>query len=449
MAQYWQKHYLLCKEAQPTESHVEKLEDLIDKLLKRGDSFESWLDWYNPDDDFMLSGFDLDHEEEESDEGDSDSDNNVDYQEDQSTGDIESEDRSIGSSNKSRKRRADPAYYAVKIGLFDIAVKMIERGDPCERPGREGSVLELALYHEHWAVARTVLKKDKVDVTVRKGPHGTPLYIASGKVQHESLEIIRALIQKGCRADGTEDGRLGSALHAAAYSGCAPAVELLLNEGTAGVDQEGGVFGTALQAAAAQGNQNVIELLLTRGADPMVVGGVFGTAFQAELATREPGSMLQTAVQKRGVARAKRSEFCWQTAFLRLEEADRELYDEYESLLLTRIKDGLHLPRAFLRTRGHMLLAAMLKTWDLPGVHRLEFWRRYLRRRFSVQLPTQGQLDEIRIALPDFSNCSSEKEWNICHESELGSTIVLLHNSRKLYYIYKGAPYAHYYSIGG
>ncbi|KKY34091.1 hypothetical protein UCDDA912_g05968 [Diaporthe ampelina] len=134
VAQYWQKHYLLCKEAQPTESHVEKLEDLIDKLLKRGDTFESWLDWYNPDDDFMLSGFDLDHEEEESDEGDSDSDNNVDYQEDQSTGDIESEDRSIGSSNKSRKRRADPAYYAVKIDLFDIAVKMIERGDPCERP---------------------------------------------------------------------------------------------------------------------------------------------------------------------------------------------------------------------------------------------------------------------------------------------------------------------------
>ena len=36
-----------------------------------------------------------------------------------------------------------------------------------------------------------------------------------------------------------------------------------------------------------------------------------------------------------------------------------------------------------------------------------------------------------------------------CHESELGSTIMLLHNSRKLYYIYKGAPYAHYYSIGG
>lgn len=414
-ARYWHEHYLQFKNAQGTNHKIDELEILISHLLTPGETFESWLDSYNPDDEMIRSSFDLDleaHYDEGSSEGVV-SGNNTD--DDQSSDDNESRSDSEGSGKSKRGKRADPVYYAVKLGLKDIAVKMIENKGPFERPGLEGTVLQLALYHQQWPVVYALLKIDKLDVTVRNGRHGTPLYIASSKVEDNDMDIVRALIQKGARADGTRDGKLGSALHAAAYFGRVAAVRLLLSkeilpEVRARVDQEGGAFETALQAAAARGHENVVELLLESGANPIMVGGVFGTAFQAALATYEAVSVMQTAVEKHGVERAKESDFSWESAFIRLRHEHRDLYRQYEGLLMRSEDDRI--PGDFSRTRRHDILATVLKTWDIPSRSDLKHLQSHFNRRFSVQIPAQGQLNELLSALPDFSNCSREQEWN-------------------------------------
>ena len=53
--------------------------------------------------------------------------------------------------------------------------------------------------------------------------------------------------------------------------------------------------------------------------------------------------------------------------------------------------------------------------------------------------PTIAHLDP----LPSRNGVEDGGLMAFCHESELGSTIVLLHYSRMLYSVYKGAPYAY------
>ncbi|KAK4077056.1 uncharacterized protein Triagg1_4023 [Trichoderma aggressivum f. europaeum] len=64
-----------------------------------------------------------------------------------------------------------------------------------------------------------------------------------------------------------QGGRFGSALQAAAFSGQAESVKLLL-ERNANVNAAGGKYGSALNAAIVTGHWNIVEILLQAGATP-------------------------------------------------------------------------------------------------------------------------------------------------------------------------------------
>ncbi|PON28927.1 hypothetical protein TGAM01_v202035 [Trichoderma gamsii] len=64
-----------------------------------------------------------------------------------------------------------------------------------------------------------------------------------------------------------QGGRFGSALQAAAFSGQAESVKLLL-EKNANVNAAGGKYGSALNAAIVSGHWNIVEILLQAGATP-------------------------------------------------------------------------------------------------------------------------------------------------------------------------------------
>lgn len=91
-------------------------------------------------------------------------------------------------------------------------------------------------------------------------------------------EIISILLDENADANFA-CGKLGTALHAAAWGGHEGIVKLLLGAG-ANVNIMG-TYGTALRVAAYQGWEKVVELLLARNADVDAVGGVEGTALQA------------------------------------------------------------------------------------------------------------------------------------------------------------------------
>lgn len=110
-------------------------------------------------------------------------------------------------------------------------------------------MLQLALYYQHWRVVDAVL--DACNNSVEKymtivsggGRYGIPLYIAS---YFDKEDVVKKLIDKGARGDGTNEGEYGSVLYAAVYSGNNSTVKLLLDYGQAKVNQQGGLFGTVL-----------------------------------------------------------------------------------------------------------------------------------------------------------------------------------------------------------
>lgn len=440
-AQYWHEHYLLFRKTMPNKENIAKIDGLIAELFVANcPPFKAWLDTWNPDENFTSTDFDWkndensdddnddvddddddeqDDEEEDADEADHDDDND---DNDDSDGDSESQISSDSHSIRARLPRGHPVYYAVKLQLLDIAVKMIQEGEPFARAGREGTVLQLALYHEHWEVIDALLRRcDNLEkaVRVRSGPHGTPLYIASAKATTERVDILKSLISKGAQADGTDskqDGKYGNALHAAAYFGRTDAVKILVDEGNASVDQERGIFGTALQAAAVNGRYDIIDILIGYGADPTIVSGFFGTALQAVRAGELDGwlqedrcaAILLRAIEGHGIKGSGGSGIGWKTAFDRLESTNRRLFRDYHLLFF----DYPQIPDNFKMATGHRIFAGALRSWKLPAARNLANCDYLLDTILPFKTPAREQLEDIRRALPDFTKCLREFELN-------------------------------------
>lgn len=459
-ARYWHEHYLAVCDllSKPNAKELQELDRQVRKLFTPGSAaFESWLRSCDPDKDFKPSEeFDLTSQddvgsakrvgssensvsslndsgndsgndsdtESSSDEGSGSGSESDSYEGGESTSDEDSK------SDEENKPRADPVYYAVKLGLLDVAIKMIEKKAPYAQPGCEGTVIQLALYHQHWDVVNAIFRYDhnlEAAMAVRDGPHGTPLYIASARVEgHMASTILETLIEKGARADGVKDGKYGSALHVAAYSGYSAAVRLLLEKGGARVDQKGGMFGTALHAAAAKGHTDVVqELLSDHKADPMIVSGLLGTALQAALVasssedTYGTVELLQTAIDAklsicRGIERVKRSRIGWEPAVDRLHDLNSWFLDFYKQLFTvspSKAKE-FQMPYGDDLNFEQKILAGLLERCYLPAADGLSGYRDQLGEEYPHYTIVQDQLDDIQRALPRFRNCSREQELN-------------------------------------
>ncbi|RDW59843.1 hypothetical protein BP6252_12930 [Coleophoma cylindrospora] len=95
----------------------------------------------------------------------------------------------------------------------------------------------------------------------------------------ETLDVLSTL--RDARADiAPQAGYFGNSLQAAAASGHADVVKMLISWGSQ-VNIKGGAYGTVLQAAAISGSVDVVEELLKGGALVNAQGGHFDNALQA------------------------------------------------------------------------------------------------------------------------------------------------------------------------
>lgn len=74
-------------------------------------------------------------------------------------------------------------------------------------------------------------------------------------------DTVRLLLDKGADC-GASNGRMGSALEAAAYSGHIATMELLLDEGASACNS---IMSSALRVAVSRGHLNAVQLLVSRG----------------------------------------------------------------------------------------------------------------------------------------------------------------------------------------
>lgn len=455
-AQYWYTHYLSIrktgtpgqKDAEKTRAEQKILEQeaaeqkaakqkatklaelnrLVETLLTPSSkevAFESWLGFHDPDVKDSRSNLDMGGGRDYNDNS-SESSSDFDSHSDKNSHDDRSED---GNSP------AHPVYYAVKLGLLDIAIRLIKRHqvNPDERPGKEGTMLQLALYYGHWEVASTLLEyyngQDKI-VDDESGPYGTALYIASAKADGQTVRTVKDLINRGARVDRAGEGKYGSALHAAAYFGSYDAVQALVDKDKEIVDQEGGVFGTALNTAAARGHEDIVELLLSYNASPTTVSGLFGTALQASIVCDlHPASsvrdILQEAISKHVTTSASRIGFDWQSAFNRFYNCNPELFEQYMLLFpIPNAKPGSpHITWERELTPPQIALASVLELWHLPGAGVLHGFRDYL-MSLPYRTPYGEPLQDILGALPDFENCADElNRRDFCYKALFWSGI--------------------------
>lgn len=160
-----------------------------------------------------------------------------------------------------------PLYYASILGISDVVMMLIERGDDAnEIGGYCGSPLHAAAFNGKTEILHSLLDHGaKVDSIC--GYFGSVLQIASYRGHGEAVHILLELgadVNLAC-------GYYGSALQAAAAAGRAEEVQLLIEYG-ANVNARGGAQGNALIAAAEGAHKAVVQMLLENGADPNACG---------------------------------------------------------------------------------------------------------------------------------------------------------------------------------
>ncbi|KAI1742781.1 ankyrin repeat-containing domain protein [Xylaria scruposa] len=133
-------------------------------------------------------------------------------------------------------------------------------------------------YHYHYYIKRSIerlrlLLEYGADVNIQAGMYGSPLQWACANENYYSydgamvkLPMVELLLNSCPDIDINESGGLlGPALQAAAYSGQARSVKLLLNKG-AHVNTRGGKYGSALNAAVFRGFWDIVKILIDNGA---------------------------------------------------------------------------------------------------------------------------------------------------------------------------------------
>jgi len=121
-----------------------------------------------------------------------------------------------------------------------------------------------------------------IDTHIRTADRGSDSYGISMPLYYVAMlglsKIAKLLIDQGAQVNA-QNGRSGSALHAASFWGHKPVVELLITAG-ADINAICGSIGSALQGASVCGHDAIVQLLLDAGADANAIDGSAGSALQ-------------------------------------------------------------------------------------------------------------------------------------------------------------------------
>lgn len=160
-----------------------------------------------------------------------------------------------------------PVYYAVdlELELATISVQLVDslaraHTDPAELAtkldmrGRKGTAFQMTAHRGNLDTLDALIMR-KADVNAEKGVHGTALYAAAAT---GNAVIVEMLLKADAKPDGTDDGNLSSPLQVAAFKGYDKVVYLTLERGGVTADHRAGPFGTALQAASASGRHIIV-----------------------------------------------------------------------------------------------------------------------------------------------------------------------------------------------
>lgn len=187
-----------------------------------------------------------------------------------------------------------PLNVAVIQGEIGIMEVLLERGaDPSIRGNREEwTALQLAcLYNKPDSF--DLLLEHNPDVNAQ-GRYGTPLQAAA---YSGAKKLVRGLLDRGADIKVSGQGRYGHSLQSAAIRAREDVVRFLIKHG-ADVRVKGGRFGTVLQAASVRCSKALVDFLIHKGANVNEQGGRYNTALQAACAAGNKVVVLTLLEQK-------------------------------------------------------------------------------------------------------------------------------------------------------
>ena len=183
-----------------------------------------------------------------------------------------------------------PLSWACDYGEISSVDRLLKAGADVNHPAENGgpSALWAAAFSGHTDIVEYLLEYG-AEVNWQNEDRGTPLYTA---VSTNSVEVVRILLQHGANVN-LKGGLHIRPLNIAAYSGYTETVQLLLRHGIETNPDDDYRYGSALGAAARTGNADMIRLLLQKGwkADqkmktynsPLVAAATYGHAEVVQL----------------------------------------------------------------------------------------------------------------------------------------------------------------------
>ncbi|KAH0490059.1 hypothetical protein TgHK011_001544 [Trichoderma gracile] len=153
--------------------------------------------------------------------------------------------------------------------LLDLGVDINDAGGKQHPTALHATLVgNLSVEGQAWYARIRFLLDRGADANLEAGTYASPLQSVCAMEQNKPCEDRAIYLLEHADLDVNKQGGLfGSALQAAAWTGKARVVSVLLNKG-ADVNIRGGKYGSALNAAVLKGYYDIVEMLLDRGATP-------------------------------------------------------------------------------------------------------------------------------------------------------------------------------------
>ncbi|KAL7809038.1 ankyrin repeat-containing domain protein [Trichoderma gracile] len=156
--------------------------------------------------------------------------------------------------------------------LLDLGVDINDAGGT-QHPTALHAVVASGWEDYFWENRILFLLQRGADPNLAAGEYGSPLQLACAMQVDQPLSSARStdraifLLENADLDVNKQGGLFGSALQAAAWTGKARVVRVLLDKG-AHVNLRGGKYGSAINAAVLKGYYDIVEMLLKQGATP-------------------------------------------------------------------------------------------------------------------------------------------------------------------------------------
>ena len=155
-----------------------------------------------------------------------------------------------------------PFYWACRTGDIYLVQQLLKAGADVNTPRHDGKITALwvAASWGHAEIVQYLLEHGAV-VDIQDKDLGTPLYVAA---ENGCTPVVHQLLQAQANVN-LVGGLHRHALNAAAYSGHAEIVQLLLEHGVEIEPADEYRYGSALGAAARKGHVDIVRLLIQKG----------------------------------------------------------------------------------------------------------------------------------------------------------------------------------------